>query len=424
MRIIFSFISICLVASLFCSCSREDLAAPAYNQLAEQSLDSNYDSAIYYARQSLKQGLGDEKDFYSYFLIGYSYDRKGLFINAYNSYERAILIVPDDSKFDFDRYGIHNNIGKISESYNNYEIAITSYEKALEYVTDKGKVNVLYNLSNVYRKMRDHGTAQSTIDEALQLASAFNDEARLVKIHYRIGQIQSDQKQFDLARSTYEKVLTLAGKDTEKHARYIGKAYHNMGNTYLLEGKYDMALNWFQKALSAKRSEKDKFITYMDMGTSLQNMKQHQQAVSYYRKAEVVFDQTEPSKDFIKLFNLMSEVHHKLGMYEDSHAYSQLYFEKINGFVADKEQIMKQLKAARFRENHDSLQAKLDLISSLIWKNNLLTAAVAFLLLALSFVWWQKRKMKRLRKGVAESLSGITSLNAPIIVSTDEDQKV
>lgn len=424
MRIVISFICMCLVAILLFSCSREEIAAPDYNQLAEQYLDTNYDSAIYYARQSLQQGLGDEKDYFSYYIIGHSFLKKEKLINASNAYQRSLNLIPNGDQYDADHGWIYFDLASICKSYGNYDLAIAYYENALDYCKPEDKAGVLYNLSNVYRKMRDFGTAQATIDKALQLANSFNDEARKIKIHYRIGQILSDQGQYDKARKTYEKVLALAGADREKHARYIGKANHNMGNTYLQEGRHDIALNWFEKALSTKTSEKERFVTYMDMGTSLQHLQQSKLALSYYRQAEAVFNKTEPSKDFIKLFNLMSESHHQQGNYDEGRRYSQLYFEKINEFIADKELMMEQLKAARFRENHDNLQAKLDLIRTLIWKNNLLTGAVAFLLLALSIAWWQKRKMRRMRKGVADSLSEITSLKMHIPSATGEDQKL
>ena len=83
------------------SCSDDALIETPDNDIADTYVGKNYDSVIYYASRSLKMNLGNVADYYSHYLLGFSYQKKGQYQKAFDHYLKARDMTPKDKKYDF-----------------------------------------------------------------------------------------------------------------------------------------------------------------------------------------------------------------------------------------------------------------------------------------------------------------------------------
>ncbi|MEL6560911.1 MAG: tetratricopeptide repeat protein, partial [Bacteroidota bacterium] len=165
------------------SCS-EDAQEADFNAIADSFKSTNQDSVVFYAQKSLSLNLGDKHDYYSYFLIAESYQRQKNYSLALTNYLESQRLIPKESIFDYYRYATNNNLGKIFKMYSNYELAIKHYRKALDYVEDKNKASLLYNLGNAYTSSGQYEKATKAYLDSKEIAVQQNDELRQARLHH------------------------------------------------------------------------------------------------------------------------------------------------------------------------------------------------------------------------------------------------
>ena len=161
------------------------------------------------------------------------------------------------------------NIGMIFAKGHAPDKAIAYLEKAKGYYQAAGqgyKVSLaLYDLSKRYIEKGEPGTA------AAHLISALNhcpDEKALHKsmIYTRLGWAAKDRKDYRRARMYYRRSVGAAGA-SPKWDKKQAIALNNIGETYLLEGRYDSAGIYLQQALEVKKGLGDPDFTLSTLTT-------------------------------------------------------------------------------------------------------------------------------------------------------------
>ncbi len=167
-------------------------------------------------------------------------------------------------------------------------------------------------LGNAYKKIRIYEKAKEVYLEGLDHALENNDELRQVKLYHRLGLLYSALEDYEEARSYYQTIINYEGDTSRGYLRYVGKALHDMGSSYMYEGNYKEAVPYLRKALAIKNSDTEKFITYMDLGTSYVELGEHKEGIVYYQKAKECYNAVEPIKEHIELFRLMDLAYRKV----------------------------------------------------------------------------------------------------------------
>jgi len=397
-----------LLGLVFFSCENE-LPVSKYNEIAKSRLAQNeFDSCIYYAGKSLEADFNNGLDYYSHYLIAFSFDEKKEFLNASKSYLKALATIPEGKAFDDHRVSILKNIGRLCKIHGNYGQAIRYYQKALEYVGEADRAGLMFNLGNAYKGKEDYEEAQKTYLAALQVALDNNDMSRQVKIYHQLGLLYSELKDYGQARSYYQTVINYENGPTipSNYEHYLGRSLHNMGSSFLYEGNYQQAVEYLLQAIKYKSKEKDLFITYMDLGTSFTKLGDFGLAHAYYAKAESIYSQVEPTEKNIEVFNLMNLSYRASGDLKKSLAYGDQYTREIKKFLHTRNEMIQQFNSTSFAKAMDDFHKGTDRAArfkALVAGNWIL---IAVLIIAIFWALWFYRKKRSImsqgKKAVAD----------------------
>ena len=324
----------------FFSCEQDSITIGDYNQKALDvgRSSQNYDSAIYYATQNIAQNPTAGDHYFSYYIIAASYEKQRAYQKAAVNYVKSLQHLPEDAQHDELRYKLLYNIGLICKRFSNYELAISYYKQASNYVSENDKIWLYYNLGNAYKENGNIEEATYMYSESLKLALFAEKEIEQVKAYNQLGLLYTAKKDYAQARSQYLTIVNYDGNSSQEYKKYLGKALHNLGETYLLEDKYDEAKSYYQASLEVKKEAKNKFVTYFDLGKCHEAKGELLQAADYYQKASELFPATEHNTEFLKVHQRLEAVSYQLKQYEESHLAAGRHFKETNKFLTVKEQ--------------------------------------------------------------------------------------
>ena len=162
---------------------------------------------------------------FAYINRGLAYGNKGLFKEAIEDINEAIILNPS---YDL----AYSYRGTVFGKMGLYARAIEDFNKAI--VLEPGNYLVYNNLGIVYSKMGLYDKAAESFNEAIAIKPG---EA---EIYFNRGLAYSLQDQYDRALADYNKALEL-NQD-------FAIAYRDRGNLYQKSGRKDLAIADFQKA--------------------------------------------------------------------------------------------------------------------------------------------------------------------------------
>lgn len=405
-----------LLVTLFVQSCREDISheqtadhSSNFNALADSFIGKNEDSVIYYANQSLANGLGNESDYYSYFLLADSYHMKKSFLTAFDYYLKANETIPSGDQYNYDHCAILNQLGKISKIHANYDLAIANYKKALNYAPESYSIIIYRNLGNAYMENNQQEQATEAYLKAKDIALENNDLLQQAKTHHQLGLLFSDLGDYEQARSYFRTIINYTGDESAQYQRYRGKAYHNLGSSYLNEENYQKAIPHFEKAKALKKG-KEKFVTYMDLASCYAALGEPKAAAENFRMAASLYSKVEPYKKNIDLFKKMHLFYREN---EDLVAGNQAidrYIEEIDQFTHTKESLLNSYTAASLEakvREHEKNQWFEELIYKYRFYIIALSALAILLIIATIKVLKRARKLKTEKNKFLEIKSNI-----------------
>ncbi|MCL6218820.1 tetratricopeptide repeat protein [Zunongwangia pacifica] len=118
-------------------------------------------------------------------LVGTTYEKQGNYLKALEHQNKSLKLYTEAK----DRLGIaivNENIGSVYEDLEQFENALeffTISNTIFSELNHKGRINVLNNLGDVYRKTGDYEKAMIFTNRALKLAELFEDHHQLESAH-------------------------------------------------------------------------------------------------------------------------------------------------------------------------------------------------------------------------------------------------
>jgi tetratricopeptide (TPR) repeat protein/TolB-like protein len=161
--------------------------------------------------------------------LGLVEEGRGNYEGAIESYRRAIDYSPtnDDA---------HRALGSVLDKLERVDEAEAAYMRAIElrpgYWAGYARIAQFYNLRNDYQKAGDY------YDRALMLSP---DNARVL---FSLGLVYTNKGQYDRAVEFLERAIQLRP--------YLASPYNNLGLAYLRTRRYDQAVAPFERAFSAQ----------------------------------------------------------------------------------------------------------------------------------------------------------------------------
>lgn len=185
-------------------------------------------------------------------LIGNSYWTEGIYEFAQNYY----LLAARQYQSINDSIGlsrVYNNIGEVYKK-------LHDTDKALEYLTRSLQMRkndqalTLYNIGELYIRLKQISQARLYIDSAMTIARRENNERVMAFGHWSYGAIKSLQGEYDEALNEYFKAETIWRKLGE--LRSLVQTNQELAEIYRLQHKYDEAEKYMGEAIRLARQIK------------------------------------------------------------------------------------------------------------------------------------------------------------------------
>ncbi len=320
--------SLILALSLFVSCNDSDnLEAAELNETARKLLATDLSQAKVYAFSALEVATSKKDQFDSYYILGYIENKLGNVGTAISHYMEAIELYPDDAT----SISVRKNLGRIFQRLGNYNLAIYHYLEAFEHTQGEKRVDFLILLGKAYMNDGDLSVAgeyfQLAIDESKSesydrfLAIAYNLEGLRNK---KLGNLEEARKYYNLVIDTYS--------SNERFGKRIGVAYHNLGDSYLIEGDIESAIGFFKSALIYQSNSSDVYLTNMDLGECYLKLKKFEDAETYLSIAQELYGSFTPNHDDIKIFQHLTELNQGLGNKDRALEYSNKFNSEMSSY--------------------------------------------------------------------------------------------
>ena len=183
----------------------------------------------------------------------------GNIIDALDNVQNLISQYPDESL-------LHNISGVCRQETGELEMAVQSFESALEIKSDFADAH--YNLGLTFQKLNQLDAAIKSYKDTLSI------EPNYIKVHNNLGAIYLELGQMDNAIKSYDNVLIIQPDNAEAH--------HNLGNALNELGKLDDAIKSYEQALSIQPSY---FEVHNNLGSIYYELGQRDQAINSYKQA-------------------------------------------------------------------------------------------------------------------------------------------
>lgn len=192
----------------------------------------------------------------NFYQLGEESFRKGLFIDARDSWRTGL----NTSKQDSESYAFFlNGLARVEESTGNYQEAIHLAEQALEIAKTHSNNRIEGNthaiIGQAYRRLDEYDRAKHHSELAMKIAQRIGDLALVSDSSRNLGAIYQAQGQLDAAAKMYRHALVAAQQANDKWLQ--AKALNNLGELSQRNERLFDAITLYQQSLQLRESIND-----------------------------------------------------------------------------------------------------------------------------------------------------------------------
>ncbi len=375
-----------------------------------KSLDNNIDSALTLTKQSIQHSKDIDYAYgegNSLFILGYIYEQKGQPVKAMIEYLKAVLIL--EKQRDVRSINTHIktlvNCGQILQSHFKYNEALEYFNQAIALAKtqdlQKRLMIALYNRSSNNHEKKDYASAIQDALASLKVAMKLGDEYMTVNNLNLLGILHMRSGHYETAREYYQGIIDYNFQKLSP-SKYVGRAYHNLANSYLTAGDYTTAEKHYQKALEEKQRRNkptELFATYHDLCQTYLELDNLESSQYMGELANDIYNKMPLKTENYNLYHLLSNVYHKLNDSKKSIEYANLYSEENTMFLDEQQQIIQEkdkFKMDLVLAGFNQEIANNNKISYLQWWIcGLAGLAIAVFLMMQVFWKWKKHLVKK-----------------------------
>lgn len=232
--------------------NHDTIRLAALYELAWDMIYTNPDSTFILGQKQLEIAQSKKlkkQESKAYNTIGASFQMKGNYVKAIDSYQKCLKIMEDLG----DMKGIASAMGNIGSLY----IDLKDFKKALGYQMRclklvqqigniEGVASSLNNISIIYTGLKDYEEAISYAQKSLDMYDLLKDNYGIASANGNIGNLYFEQGKLERCLPFQLKCLSLAKK--EGYTSLIISAEAEIGNTYHQMKKNDIALRYLNDA--------------------------------------------------------------------------------------------------------------------------------------------------------------------------------
>ncbi|CAF1287117.1 unnamed protein product [Adineta steineri] len=230
-------------------------------------------------------------------------------------------------------YGLGQLLIKMGQSNKAQEI----YEGLLHQTTNESdKAPIYYQLGWIKHNQGEYQVALSSHEKALTIRQQLlpSNHPDIGDSYNRIGAVYDSMGDYPQSLSYYEKGLTIRQQSLPSNHPDLASSYNNTGNVYYSMGDYPKALLSHEKALAIRQlslpsNHPDFASSYNNIGLIYENIGDYPKALSSHEKGLVIRQQSLPSNhpDLANSYNNIGNVYYNMGDYLKSLSSHEKAFE-------------------------------------------------------------------------------------------------
>ncbi len=344
---------------------------------------------------ALKSAVDNNQKAKSHYLAAWIQKKEGMYYDAVNSYFSALKFYRElnDTR---QQANILDNIGVIYRLARFHDASLGYYQQSLEFKTSLGDTlgmaRTLHNIGRVFRFNQDSDRAIMYFQQALDIYQQLDYRQGISATYNEIGLCYRDIRMLNQARGYYEKAIAV---DQEHTAQEI-KELNNIGETYIMEGDYDLAIDYFNQTLnlfSTGKSNKDRALVNQNLGKVYDSLNS-EQALKYYELSfeEGVFGVIDP--EYIEICGRLMHLYRDVDAGKERH-YSDLVLEAATRLVEIKDQIhdlniQYQVSSAHYKQQAEEENLARNQQEKQNWLIN-----IGIMIAASIFTWFAVRRIRK-----------------------------
>lgn len=265
--------------------------------------------------------------------------------SAFLNFTAALDLYESLDTTDFQsQLSILQHLGMVHSKFNNYDQSIEYRKSALkvareynekypELAKEKGAKRLLtdipYFMAVEYGKKGAHQTAGKILMKLWEEAEDKGDVATHAKVLNRLGLIKKKNGEYTAAQEYFG--LVVAEREVSK--KHKATAYHNLADTYMLQGDYGKAESFYLNALDFKKeigNARSTFVTYQDLGELAYKKGNMPEAIKYWETGLNIFDKVESGPELYSVYNWLQLAYMDIDV-EKAKTFNQTYIQ-LNDF--------------------------------------------------------------------------------------------
>lgn len=375
------FLVLTLVFSYSCDFNTTASNKKTEPHVAENFLQSDLDSAIYYAT---KIDVG----YLSKYILGYAYSQKKDYSRSLANYLEALDFSPNEQE----RSKIYNNLARLAKLYKANDAAMDYYQQALQLDEDKNNPVILYNLANVYKAIDDPQNAQRLYEVVLERSLQDQNHMKYLKCLVQLGIVNSEMQNRDKAIELFDMVINY---QPQNNTKYTAKAYHNKALIENENGNIKKAINLLQKALSHHTDDANRFVTLLDLGIYNLSLDRAEKSIDYLGQAEKLYSQVNPDSEYIEVFYYMAQAKRKVGKIDEAFHYTTVYRSNSRAYMALQQEINSRLNTREFHQILENHRQEKEATQKQFWIIIIIALLMAGIVAVIFIYKWREERKKK-----------------------------
>ena len=288
-------------------------------------------------KTDLTRRQADTTRAHTYYDIANAFYKQGQLDSAI----RYLKLMPPICLRRNDRTGLgdYNRLnGVISMHRGQFEQALTFYQTAIVNYTRAGNLKPVartyHNLGMLYKMMGESQGVKAYTRQGLtymQQAIALNQRFKATQLlrgnYINLGIIYEDLGDYKLGRECFYK-----GLDTINHTQVTPEdariLYNNLGKNYNVEGQYQRAITYLEKALSINetlRKNSSLVHNYRNLATAYNGLGQSEKAVRCAEKALALIGKVDDASLASSVYGILAKTYAGAGRYDKAYAASVVH---------------------------------------------------------------------------------------------------
>jgi tetratricopeptide (TPR) repeat protein len=279
---------------------------------------------------------------------------------AYLNYFDAFQFLEQADTVDlFNSTNVLQHLAMVHSKFNNYDRSIQyrtqalrsakeylsrHWEHAKEHSQTRIYIDMTYFLAVEYDKKGAHQTAGKILMELWEDAEDKGDVVTHARVLNKLGIIKKNNGEYSAAIDYF----SLVAFEKEVPQKYQAIAYHNLGETYMVQGNYNKAQSYYLIALDMKKglgNDRSTFITYLGLGELEYKKENMVRAIDFWETALSIFDKVENEPELYTIYNWLQLAYMDIDV-EKAKAFNQSY-SKLNDFYVRNQTFQREEEAEK-----------------------------------------------------------------------------